>query len=93
MEIPSEIEKIHASKVANLPLRNEKGAYDRHTPPDLSTSAQISDYIQTRTAAWTQHLSRRRQRGGGTLPGGPSGKPTGRPSARPARRPAKRRGK
>jgi hypothetical protein len=32
------------------------------TPPDLSSSAQINDHIQTRTAAWTQHLERRRQR-------------------------------
>lgn len=59
---PSVIDRIHASKVAALPLRNEKGSYDQHTPPDLSTSAAISDYIQMRTAAWTQHLQRQRQR-------------------------------
>jgi hypothetical protein len=41
-------------------LRNDQGSYDRHTPPDLSTSAQIGDYIQGRTAAWTQHLQRKR---------------------------------
>ena len=57
---PSLIEMIHAHKVALLPLRNDHGSYDRHTPPDLSTSAQIGDYIQGRTAAWTQHLERKR---------------------------------
>ncbi len=59
---PSVIEKIHASKVALLPLRNDQGSYDQHTPPDLSSSAAIGDYIQGRTAAWTQHLQRFRQR-------------------------------
>ena len=59
---PSLIESIHAHKVSLLPLRNDQGSYDRHTPPDLSTSAQIGDYIQGRTAAWTQHLQRKRDR-------------------------------
>ena len=57
---PSLIESIHAHKVSLLPLRNDQGSYDRHTPPDLSTSAKIGDYIQGRTAAWTQHLERQR---------------------------------
>ena len=57
---PSLIENIHAHKVSLLPLRNDQGSYDRHTPPDLATSAQIGDYIQGRTAAWTQHLERKR---------------------------------
>jgi hypothetical protein len=48
------------SQVSLLPLRNDQGSYDRHTLPDLSTSAQIGDYIQGRTAAWTQHLERKR---------------------------------
>lgn len=60
---PSVLETIHAAKVASLPLRNNKGSYDQQTPPDLSSSAAISDYIQTRTAAWTQHLGRLRHRG------------------------------
>jgi phospholipase C len=59
---PSLLEKIHADKVSNLPLRNEQGSYAQHTPPDLSSSAQINDYIQGRTAAWTQHLQRLRER-------------------------------
>jgi phospholipase C len=66
---PSLIESIHAHKVSLLPLRNDQGSYDRHTPPDLSTSAQIGDYIQARTAAWTQHLERkRRQRAASSMP-------------------------
>ena len=59
---PSVIEKLHASKLSYLPLRNDKGTYDQHTPPDLSSSASIGDYIQSRTAAWTQHLQRLHQR-------------------------------
>src|SRR5262249_37644723 len=94
MEIPSEIEKIHASKVANLPLRNEKGAYDRHTPPDLSTSAQISDYIQTRTAAWAQHLGPRRQRKPAAAPDRQQrAAPAKQQPARPVRKAAKKRGR
>jgi phospholipase C len=61
---PSLLEKIHASRVAKLPVRNDQGAYDQHTPPDLSSSAAIGDYIQGRTAAWTQHLQRLRQKHG-----------------------------
>jgi phospholipase C len=64
---PSTIEKIHAWRVAELPVRNDFGTYD-HTPPDLSSSAQIGDYIQARTAAWTQHLQRVRQRRAATKP-------------------------
>jgi len=59
---PSVIELLHAKKVSDLPLRNDQGIYDEHAPPDLSSSAQIGDYIQARTAAWTQHLQRIRQR-------------------------------
>jgi phospholipase C len=76
---PSLIDQIHASKVANLPLRNEQGSYDRQKPPDLSSSAAISDYIQERMAAWTQHLARLRQRS--KHPKG-KGTPTARSSGR-----------
>ncbi|HTV48749.1 MAG TPA: alkaline phosphatase family protein [Phycisphaerae bacterium] len=55
---PSVIDKIHAGKVSLLPLRNDQGSYDQHTPPDLSSSADIGDYIRTRTAAWSQHMQR-----------------------------------
>jgi phospholipase C len=59
---PSVIDRLHAHKVSLLPLRNEQGNYDQHTPPLLSSSAEVGDYIQTRTAAWHEHLHRRRQR-------------------------------
>ena len=59
---PSLIEKIHAEKVSLLPLRNDRGSYDHHALPDLSSSNEIADYIQARTAAWSQHLQRLRQR-------------------------------
>jgi len=59
---PSLLDRIHAWKVSHLPLRNDKGTYDQHTPPDLSSSAAIADYIQSRTAAWTQHVERLRER-------------------------------
>jgi phospholipase C len=59
---PSVIEKMHASKVSKLPLRNDQGSYDQHAPPNLSTSAEINEYIQGRTAAWSQHLQRMRTR-------------------------------
>jgi phospholipase C len=59
---PSALEKIHAARVADLPVRNDQGAYDHHTPPDISTTAAIGDYIQSRTAAWKEHLQRVRRR-------------------------------
>jgi phospholipase C len=59
---PSLIDNIQAWRVSNLPLRNQQGSYDKHTPPDLSTSASVSDYIQGRTAAWSQHVQRLRSR-------------------------------
>ena len=59
---PSLLDRIHASRVAQLPVRNDKGSYDHHDPPDLSSSAAISDYIQARTAAWSQHMQRMRSR-------------------------------
>jgi phospholipase C len=59
---PSLIEKLHAGKVSYLPLRNDQGSYGQHTPPDLSSSSAIGDYIQSRTAAWSQHLQRLQSR-------------------------------
>jgi phospholipase C len=61
---PSLIEKIHASRVAKLPIRNDKGTYDRQLEPSLTSSAEVGEYIQSRTAAWTQHLERERARHG-----------------------------
>jgi phospholipase C len=82
--VPSKIEKLHAAKVALLPLRNDKGTYDRHTPPDLSSSDAIADYIQSRTAAWTQHLQRLRERHPhlALSPGNPASQPAKPPRKR-----------
>jgi phospholipase C len=70
---PSLIERIHAEKVAQLPLRNDEGSYD-HTPPDLSSSAAIGDYIRGRTAAWNQHLQRIQHRRAARDAGGARGR-------------------
>ena len=59
---PSVIEKLYARKVSLLQVRNDKGSYDQHTPPDLSSTDAINDYIQGRMAAWKEHLQRQRQR-------------------------------
>jgi phospholipase C len=37
---------------------NDHGTFS-HTPPDLSTSDAIGDYIRARTAAWKQHRGHR----------------------------------
>lgn len=59
LQQPSTLDKVHAERVAQLPVSNEQGTFD-HSPPDLSTSAAVSDYIKARTAAWKQHRSHRR---------------------------------
>ncbi|MGN8198566.1 alkaline phosphatase family protein [Salinisphaera sp. RV14] len=61
--IPSKLDKIHADRVAALPLRSEQGHYEQATPP-LTSAAQVSDFIRDRTAAWKEHLRRRRERRG-----------------------------
>jgi phospholipase C len=58
---PSKMERVHAAKLAQLPIRNDQGSYD-HTPPDLSSTAALGDYIQGRSAAWTEHVERTRAR-------------------------------
>jgi phospholipase C len=83
---PSLIETIHAHKVSLLPLRNDQGSYDRHTPPDLSTSAQIGDYVQGRTAAWTQHLARKHKKHAASV----AKRPRKRPTAKTAKKAAKK---
>jgi phospholipase C len=59
---PSVIDKIQAMRVSHLPVRNDQGQYDHHVAPDLSTSAAVGEYIQNRTAAWSQHMQRRQHR-------------------------------
>lgn len=90
---PSVLEKVHASRVSHLQLRNDKGSYDHHVPPDLSTSAAVADYIQTRTAAWTQHLERRRQRQDSGVQKPVGSPPKAAPPAFAKKVPAKRRRK
>jgi phospholipase C len=57
--IPSRLQKMQASRVASLPVRNEQGTYD-HEEPELTTAADYSDYIRDRTAAWEMNTVRRR---------------------------------
>jgi phospholipase C len=58
---PSKIDKIQAAKVAALPIRNEQGHYEEASPP-LTSSAEISNFIRDRTAAWKEHVRRQRDR-------------------------------
>jgi phospholipase C len=58
---PSTLELLHAEKVASLPLRNPQGSY-AHEPPAFTTSGQIGEYIQNRTAAWVEHRARQKKR-------------------------------
>jgi phospholipase C len=60
---PSKIDKIHAAKVAALPIRNEKGHYEEAAPL-LTSSSEVSDFIRDRTAAWKEHVRRQRHRRG-----------------------------
>jgi phospholipase C len=74
---PSKIDKLHAARVAALPLRNEKGYYEEVTP-DLSSSASVSNFIRDRSAAWKSHMERRQKRREGH-----AGKHTAHPPAHP----------
>jgi phospholipase C len=58
---PSKLDMIHAARVAALPLRNEKGHYEEASP-ELTSSAEVGDFIRDRTAAWDRHLARQQQR-------------------------------
>lgn len=73
---PSVLELRHAAQVAALPLRNPQGSY-AHESPALTTSGQIGEYIQARTAAWIEHRSRqaRRRANPPPPPGGPAAAP------------------
>jgi phospholipase C len=65
----SRLDKIHARRVAALPIRNEKGHYEEAAPP-LGSSAELSDFIRDRTAAWKDHVQRQRRRRGSSPGGG-----------------------
>lgn len=58
---PSTLQVLHAEKVAALPLRNPQGSF-AHEPPAFTTSGQIGEYIQNRTAAWVEHKARQKHR-------------------------------
>jgi phospholipase C len=62
---PSRLDRIHAARVAALPIRNEKGHYaEPGAIPTLASTAELSDFIRDRTAAWSQHIQRQRRRKG-----------------------------
>jgi phospholipase C len=69
--VPSKLEAIHAKKLSQLPIRNDQGTYD-HTPPDMSSSAEVGDYIRGRSAAWSQHIDRAKKH----VPRAPARAPT-----------------
>lgn len=61
--VPSTLDKIYAARVAQLPIRNEKGHYEEQIdPPAFASTADLSDFIRDRTAAWKEHLQRQRTR-------------------------------
>ena len=59
---PTKLDKLHAARVAALPVRNEHGYYDESAPvPEFQSSADLGNFIRDRTAAWKEQ---RRRRGG-----------------------------
>jgi phospholipase C len=56
LSTPSKLELIHARRLSQLPIRNHFGTYD-HEPPDFSSAASVSAYIQGRSAAWSQQVA------------------------------------
>jgi phospholipase C len=60
---PTKIDRIHAARVAALPIRNEKGYYEEGVPaPDFASSAELGHFIRDRTAAWKEHVQRQKHR-------------------------------
>ena len=59
---PSKLDKIHAARVAALPIRNEKGHYEEADPTTLTSAAEVSNFIRDRTAAWKEHMQRQHER-------------------------------
>jgi phospholipase C len=56
---PSAMERIHAERVAALPIKNEFGIYEEAFPI-LNTSADVTRFINNRMAAWDAQLERQR---------------------------------
>jgi phospholipase C len=74
---PTKLDRIHAARVAALPIRNEKGHYPEDAQvPVFASTADLSDFVRDRTAAWKEHVQRQKRRrtaqaaGEGAAPGG-----------------------
>ena len=66
---PSHIDLLQATQVARLPIRNEQGHYEESAlQPALGSSADLTNFIRDRSAAWKEHQRRQAQRRG--HPGG-----------------------
>lgn len=60
---PTKLDRIHAARVAALPIRNEKGHYPEDAPvPVFASTSELSDFIRDRTAAWKEHVQRLKRR-------------------------------
>jgi hypothetical protein len=59
------VRRLQATRVAALPVRNEKGHYDTETDPLPASSAELTNFIRDRSAARSQHIQRQRNRRGG----------------------------
>jgi phospholipase C len=49
--VPSHLQQVHAELVSQLPVPDERGGV-HHTMPEMKTSQEYDEYIQSRTAAW-----------------------------------------
>ncbi len=62
---PTKLDKIHAALVAALPVRNAHGHYPEEVPaPTFASASDLSDFVRDRTAAWKEHVRRRKQQRG-----------------------------
>jgi phospholipase C len=62
---PTKLDRVHAARVAALPVRNEQGYYPEDPPlPAFSSASELSDFIRDRTAAWKEHVHRQKRRRG-----------------------------
>jgi phospholipase C len=60
---PTKLDRIHAALVAALPVRNQQGHYPEDVPvPTFASALDLSDFVRDRTAAWKEHVRRRKQR-------------------------------
>jgi phospholipase C len=62
---PSRLDRLQAARIAALPVRNEKGHYDTEPDPLPASTADLTNFIRDRSAAWSQHIQRQRNRRGG----------------------------